>query len=44
VSVRRTRAGDAWERAALGAGAGDGGSDRPGTFLGLPSLGAPALR
>ena len=39
VSVRRTRAGDAWERAAIGAAV----DDVPGTFLGLPGLGAPAL-
>ena len=39
VTVRRTRAGDAWELAQQRA------SDEPsvGTFLGLPSVGAPAL-
>ena len=40
VSVRRTRAGDAWELAA----GGEAGGDTTGTFLGLPGLGTPALR
>jgi len=46
VAVRRTRAGDAWERTTLQTGdaGGDAGGDAPGTFLGLPGLGAPALR
>ncbi len=39
VSVRRTRAGDAWELAQQPAG----GEPSVGTFLGLPGVGTPAL-
>jgi tRNA-2-methylthio-N6-dimethylallyladenosine synthase len=45
VHVRRTRAGDAWERAAAEAdGADRSVGDAPGTFLGLPRFSAAALR
>jgi tRNA-2-methylthio-N6-dimethylallyladenosine synthase len=41
--VRRTRAGDAWEAAQVGAGAsrGTGASGSSGVLLGMPTVGAP---